>query len=555
MKGSDAFLETLSRWGVDLIFGCPGNTEVPLLDAFVDRKRPDFVVTSLESVAVAMADGYCRMAGKPGVAVLHTNVGLANGVGQLHNAYVAGVPLVVIAGMKPTKIQGRGGFTTARDIREMVRQFTKWDWVVMRPDAIPENLNRALRIAMAPPRKPTFLAIPEDFLAEEIGWEIPDPEYYKIPARVRAPQDLVGKAAQMLRSAKRPVILVGSEVGKDDALDEAVKLSEAIGAPVLCENYVLDFNSFPTAHPHFLGQFRPNHPAMVGVDLCLAIGMKLFTEMIPPVSPALPKAAKLIHLHVDPQEIGMIYPVDVPLVSDTKSGAADLLVHLGQAPIPAHVLKSRAKEIATLKTKVEELLLRQLEAVRHQKPINRNFLGATVGSIMDEETTIVSDGVTSSVPLIDYLPRAGAASYLSAGSGGCLGWGMGAPLGVKLAAPGRKVIGFVGDGVFQFGVQALFTAAKYKIPVTYVVANNGMYAAVICGFHRYKGRGVAKSAFPGCDISGPDYAQIARGFGIAGFTVREPGELEETLREMVRMDGPAVVDVILDPKDTGPVER
>jgi benzoylformate decarboxylase len=550
-------LETLSKWKIDFIFGCPGNTEVPLLDALVGRAQPEFLVTTLESVAVAMADGYSRVSGKPGVVVLHTNVGLANGIGQIHNAYVDGVPLVVIAGMKPTKIQGRGGFTTAHDIREMVRQYTKWDWIVMRPDAIPENLNRAIRLAMAPPQKPTFLAIPEDFMAEEIIEDIPNPEFYTIPPKVRPPQDLVMKTAEILLSAESPVILVGSEVGKDNSLEEVARLSEAIGAPVFCEKYALDFNTFPTPHLHFIGQFMPTHPLILKADVFLAIGVKLFTELVPPAGPAVPPTAKLIHMHIDPKEIGMIYPVAVPLVADTKSGVLELLACLTGRKTPSHGLaaENRKREIAKVKAETQDFLIRQFEEVKNLKPINRTFLGAVLGRMMDEETIVVSDGVTSSVPLIDYLPRFNQYSYYSAGAGGCLGWGMGAPLGVKIAAPQKKVIGFVGDGVFQFGLQSLFTAAKYNIPVTFVVANNGMYAAVICGLCRYKGQAASKGTFPACDISGPDYAQIARGFGLKGITVGDPDELEGILREAVRMDCPMVIDVILDPKDTGPIER
>jgi benzoylformate decarboxylase len=557
MKASNAFLETLLRWGIDFIFGCPGNTEVPLLDAFVDRTRPKFLVTTLESIAVAMADGYSRVTGKPGLVVLHTNVGLANGIGQIHNAYVDGVPLVVIAGIKPTKIQGRGGFTTAHDIREMVRQYTKWDWTVMRADAIPENLNRAIRIALAPPQRPTFLAIPEDFLAEEIIVDIPNSDLYAIPPKVRPPKDLVLKAAEILLSAERPVILVGLEVGKDNSLEEVARLSEVIGAPVFCEKFFLEFNTFATPHPHFIGQFMSEHPLVQKADVLLGIGVKLFTEMVPPVSPSIPPAVKLIHMHVDPQEIGMIYPVTVPLVADTKSGVSDLLACLAEGKHPSNTLavENRKKEIVRFKAKVQEFLARQFEEVKYLRPINRTFLGAVLGRIMDEETIVVSDGVTSSGPLIDYLPRFNQYSYYSANAGGCLGWGMGAPLGVKIATPKKKVIAFVGDGVFQFGLQSLFTSAKYNIPVVFVVANNGMFAAVICGLCRYKGEAAIKGNFPACDISGPDYAQIARGFGIKGITVNDPSKLEEVLRDAIRMDCPIVVDVILDPKDTGPIER
>jgi len=202
----------------------------------------------------------------------------------------------------------------------------------------------------------------------------------------------------------------------------------------------------------------------------------------------------------------------------------------------------------------QEALAQRLEAVRESRPMKATLLGATIAKLVDDDTIVISDSVTSAAALTDYMPRTTRYSYYSTSSGGCLGW-TGAALGAKLAAPDKKVLCFVGDGVFQFGIQALFTCAKYNIPVTWVVANNGMFGAVKAGLLRLRGLAAAKGVFPGSDISGPNYAKIAEGFGIKGIRVDEPCDLEAVLRDAMARQAPVVVDVVIDQQDVGPVDR
>ena len=544
MTGAQAFLETLRSWGTEYVFGVPGTTEAKLLDTWVDYKDIKYILTTHESVAVSMADGYSRASGKPGVVSLHTNVGLANGIGQIHNAKVNDIPLVITAGIKHTKIQGRTAFTTSHDIQESVKQYTKWDWTVLRPDAMSENLSRALKIATTYPTGPTFLAIPEDMQSGKAEMEIAEADGFRLPSAVRACPKEIEKAARMLLEAERPVIVTGSNVTKEGGWNEIIELAELTGVPV-AEDSRVDFASFPTNHPQYVGPFNAFADVIKKADVILIAGMRLFTEFSVPTGPVIPETAKLIHMHSDPFEVAKIYPVSVGLVCDCKSGLRDLVQAvkaIGVDETWRQKQLSRASELnASLKAKWDN----GRKSVRGGKPIQRELLVFGICDIMDDETTVVNEGVTTGSILVNYLPRTNPKAWFAT-SGGCLGWGTGAALGVKIAWPERKVVALLGDGCLQFGIQALATAAKMNLAVTYVVAHNDIYAAVKEGILRVKGRAVETDTFLGTDISGPDYAKIAEGFGLTSFKVTEPEGILPTLRKAVSLNKPTLVDVYVE---------
>ena len=556
MTGAQAFMETLKSWDVQYIFGLPGTTEASLLDALVDYKEISYVLATHEGVAVSMADGYARITGKPGVVSLHTNVGLANGLGQIHNAKVNGIPLLVCACIKDTRIQGRTAFTTSHDIQESVKQYTKWDWLVLRADAISENVTRALKIATSAPTGPVFVALPEDLMSNKAEIEIFEAKGYRLSPSLRACPKEVEKAAKVLLNAERPLIIAGSDVAKDGAWDDMLAFADLLGVPVAVENRLaVDFCAFPTNHPHYVGPFNPNADFVKNADVILAIGMRLFTEFVPPAFPQIPPTAKLIHVCADAFEVAKIYPVEVGLVADARSALKDLIAAVKQIGVDPAWKQKQTECAEKINAAFKQRLQEEAAAVKDVRPIKAQRLATALAEVMDDDTTVVSDGITSNEPLVNHLPRTNPKSYFSSSSGGCIGWGPGAALGVKLGDPSRKVIGFVGDGVMQMGIQALWTAAKYEIPVVYVVANNRMYAAVKAGLLRFKGRAAEKGVFPGTDISGPDYAAVAKAFGLEGFRVSDPGEIAPTVRKALALNKPAVVDVLLDPEDCGPIAR
>ena len=560
MTGADLLLDTVARWGTRYVFGCPGSTEVPVLDATVGRDDPEFVLVPHESVAVAAADGYARATGRAGVVTLHANVGLANAVSNVCSAESARVPLVLLNMIKPRSILSHGAYTTAPDAAEMVEQYTKWAWTVMRPEEFEEDLHEAFRMALQPPRGPVFLAVPQDVL--EHRGRGPRTVIYPrtttpAPCGSRPAADAVIQAADLLAGCRLPLIISGGGAATPDAFRLVQELAQILGAAVCCEHCLsMDFNAFPTDDPHHLGQYTPQNPAVQVADVILAVGTRLFIEYIPPPQPWLPPDVPLIHLHDEAEHLGRLYPPTVALHGDVAQGLADLVTELrprmAERQAAAH---ARHEEVARLRGDRDLRLQQDLAAVAATRPIRVGRVMQALGAVATSSTTFVVDAATAHDPAVDHLPRTQLTSFHAAASGGNLGWGQGAALGFKLGAPERTVIAVLGDGVFMFGVPALWVAARLQLPIVFVVLNNGMYAAVKAGLMRRNGKAVAAGVYPATDISGVDHVQVARGYGISGERVTAPEELEPALQRALALGRPYLVEVMIDPDDVGNIRR
>lgn len=558
--GGDLLLDVLREWGADHFFGCPGSTEVPILDACVGRDTPRFVLVPHEGVAVAAADGYARATGRPGVVTLHANVGLANAVSHAHAARMSRVPVVLLNIIKQRSILSHGAFTVAPDHQEMVEQYTKWAWTTLRAEELREDLDEAFRLALQPPCGPVYLGIPQDVLEQPATNEAGSiyPRTVK-PARCdsRPAADAVAVAADLLAGCRFPLIVAGGAAAPPDAFPLVQELAQVLGAGVCCENRVsLDYNGYPTHDAHYLGPYAPAHPAVPEADVILAVGTRLFVEFLPPTQPWVPPGVQLIHLHDEAKDIGRLYPPAVALMGSIALGLADLLDALRSGTDLSPETRQRRDETVTrLRSARAERVSAELAAIATTHPIKVGRLMQALGAVATEQTTFVVDAATSHDQAVDYLPRPDGMSFHAAATSGNLGWGMGAALGIKLGAPGRSVVAVLGDGVFMFGMPALWVAARHSLPVVFVVINNGMYAAVKAGLLRRNGRAAAAGAFPGTDISGVDHVLTARGLGVDGVRVSDPEELEGVLALAVAAGRPFLVEVMIDPDDVGSLKR
>jgi benzoylformate decarboxylase len=547
-NGAAALFEVLRGWGVRHVFTCPGTTEVAFLDASLDYPDIAVTLTTHEAIAVAMADGYARITRRPTVAYLHTNVGLTNGLASLAAAQMARSPVVILNGLKAEAIQGRGGFTTAPSIRDFARQYCKWDWQTLRADALGEDLNRALKVATAAPMGPVYLGLSQDLVEANEPVPVPPASRYRVGGLVRPDPDAIAQAAHLLSGAARPLIVAGGEIASSDAVDDLLGLAERLGAPVVAEDRrTIEVRACPTDHAYYAGFYSPALPCVRDADAILLAGTRSFIEFEPPAAPALPPGAAIIHLSSDPAEIGRNYPADVALVGNAALALRDLLAALppDRAPRATHLAARGAYLAAQEQARVDA------RRVAGATPIRVPALLHALGDLLTERTTIVADAVTGSAGTLTYLlPRAGRGFHTTAS--GSLGWGMGAAPGIQLAAPEDEVIAVVGDGVFQFGIQALWAAVHDRLPVIWVVLNNASYMAVKSALVRYGGAAAARHRYPASAIPGPDIAAIARGFGAFGQRVERLADFAPALRD-ARMSGrPAVVEVLTDPDDTGP---
>jgi len=545
--GAEILLTCLKNEGVKYIFGNPGTTEVAILDALVDTPEIKYILTLHESAAMGMADGYARSGGGIGFVNVHTALGLSNAIGGLYGAHIDGIPLVLTIANKDSRILGQGVFSEVDDICAMTRQFTKWSWQVLRPEKIAEDITRAFKIAGTPPTGPVFLSIPEDFLALKMNVKIPPSRQFKSQPRIGPHTDVIKKAAKLLLSAKRPVMIAGNEIGKTEALPQAVELAELLGIPVLTEGrQSLACLNFPSDHPLYRGGFETQSEYVRTADLILAVGCEMYVQTAYSKSDEVLHKIKTIHLHSNTAIIGKLYPVEVPVITDVKAGLAALLDRI-EASASAQTLSGFQERFSLIKADWEEKEVsrtKEIESIRGKKPIRVAQLVREIQETADPDAVIVDDAIRSSRPLLKHYTFTRPGTYYRS-SAGYLGWGLPAAMGVKLALPRRQVIAFVGDGGFIMANQALWTAARYRIPITAVVCNNRQYKAVRDGAVRFKGKAVEKNYFIGSSLDdpAPDLARLAESFGMTGHTIKDPSQIKTALKKALKSGKPSVLDV------------
>jgi benzoylformate decarboxylase len=483
------------------------------------------------------------------LAQVSTLPGSANSVGALYDAYRDRSPVIVTSTNVDTRIDGRDSHTEGKNLVEMTRQFTKWSAEVHRADRIPEYLNRAFKVASTPPTGPVYLALPSNLLGEPI--EVPNPEADRshISPRIAGDPEALAEAAKLLAHAKRPLIVAGSGIARCGATEELIKLAEMVAAPVVMEPRY-SFLAFPTTHPQSfqIAERQPSFdlPVWGEPDVILAIGCRLIREYRYLPEPVIKSETRCIHIEEDPWEIGKVFPVDVGIIADPKSALRTLIeiypkFASGQAgKFERLECIRKAKEQANAET--ESRVTKGWDA----EPINAARLARTMDRLFDKNLLIVNESPTSKDLLMSNFRFSPGRDYFSNSSGGYLGWGLGAAIGAKLASPKRRVVACLGDGSTMFGLQGLWTLAKYRIPLLVVVFNNRAYMAVKNQFRGSEER-IRIAAEMGAEITGPEinFARLADTFGIFGQRVESPDAIEPALKRALEQNGPALVDVVI----------
>jgi benzoylformate decarboxylase len=546
---SQAYLEVAAAHGVEFVFGLPGTSGQEFIGTIADQEKIRFILAMHETCVVSMADGHARVTGRPQLAQVSTLPGSANSVGALYDAYRDRSPVIVTSTNVDTRIDGRDSHTEGKNLVEMTKQFTKWSAEVHRADRIPEYLNRAFKVASAPPTGPVYLALPSNLLGEPINVANPDAERSRISPSIAGDPQALAKATKMLAHAKRPLIVAGSSIAKSNAIGELIKFAELVAAPVVMEPRY-SFLSFPTTHPQSfqIAERQPSFdlPIWGEPDVIIAIGCRLIREYRYIPEPVIKPTTKIIHIEEDPWEIGKVFPVDVGIVADAKSALESLLEYYGKVE-PGEGVKSerlecirKAKDQAT--AEIDSRVTKGWDAT----PINAARLARTMDRLIEKDALIVNESPTSKDILMSNFQFSPGRNYFSNSSGGYLGWGLGAAIGAKLASPKRRVVACLGDGSTMFGLQGLWTLAKYRIPLVVIVFNNRAYMAVKNQFRGSEER-VRLAADMGAEITGPEinFARLAETFGIHGERVEEPDSIEGALKRALDQNGPALVDVVI----------
>jgi len=546
---SQAYLEVAAAHGVEYVFGLPGTSGQEFIGTIADQEKIRFILALHETCVVSMADGHARVTGRPQLAQVSTLPGSCNAVGALYDAYRDRSPVIVTSTNVDTRIAGRDSHTEGKDLVEMTKQFTKWSAEVHRADRIPEFLNRAFKVAATSPTGPVYLALPSNLLGEPISVENPVAERSRVIPRIGADPEALEEAAKLLAAAKRPVIVAGSAIAKSGATEELVKFAETVGAPVVMEPRY-SFLSFPTDHPQSfqIAERQPsfNLPVWGEPDLLFAIGCRLIREYRYLPEPVIKEATRCIHIEEDPWEIGKVFPVDVGIIADARSALRALLEIYPRVAPDANGRNERLELINNAQQQIKVELENRTRQGWDATPINTARLVRTMDRLIEKDALIVNESPTSKDILMANFRFSKSRAYFSNSSGGYLGWGLGAAIGAKLASPRRRVVACIGDGCAMFGLQGLWTLAKYRVPLTVVVFNNRAYMAVKNQFRGSEER-VRIAAEMGAEITGPDlnFARLAETFGIYGQRVEQPDAIEPALKRALEQNGPALVDVVI----------
>ena len=548
MTGKRALMEMLRAEGVKYIFGNPGTSEGPLLDALEDYPDLEYVLATQEGAAMGMADAYARSTQTPSFVNLHIETGLANGISLLHNAKEGGTPMVVTSANKDIRKLAEG----RTQLDEMTRLFTKWSAEVTHPDQIPSVVRRAFIEAKTPPTGPVYIGFSANALDDEGEVEIiPSPAGY---FRTAPDAQAIADASALLAGAENPVMIVGDRLAQSGGIDEAVRVAELLGAKVYSSAY--SEMNFPTSHPQFMGRSAPVSPAgrelFADADAVLAVGTNVFSGFFHFPGRALGPDTKLVHMDQAAREIGKSEPTDIGIIADPKVGLAHLAQALDSDLTGTHreAAKGRAANLAEAKAAQRAATEARLADRWDLSPMSAERMMFEVAKALPPDTLIADDSVTTR-DAIHANVNFDTPGTVFGERGGALGWGMGGTLGLRLANPDRPVVGIVGDGSSMMTVQALWTAAAYDIPVVYIICNNRAYRVLKLNMNVYKrdilGEADPQSQYLAMDFPLPfNIAGVAEAMGIHGQTITDPSEIGPAITAAIDSGRPAVLDISID---------
>lgn len=552
-KGADIVVECLKSEGVEHVFGLIGSAVIDVTDAIYRTPGMRFIPFQHEQGAAYAADGYARVTGKPGICLVTVGPGATNALTGIAQAYVESSPVILISGEVATTVRGKGSSNWHEiDQLSVFRPITKLATRIDRVERIPEIIRQAFRVATAGRKGPVYVGLPRDVQVATSAVPVPPPTAYRAQARPRGDVASVRQAAELLLAARNPFVLAGGGVIWARAIPELLELMELLVMPGASTAHHRGI--VPDDHPLGVGQVGTagTPPALSLVqeaDLLLAIGCT-FSEVTTDRYGynLLPKGAKIIHIDIDPEEIGKSYPVEVGIVGDAKAVLQEILAELkGRGLTPPDLAgHPRAQKIKEVKESWRTELARM--AARPSPYVTRAQLVTTVRRILNHDAIVISEaGGTCSYSrfaLECYRPIIIPGDFSAMGSGFCMA------LGAKTAFPEQEVVSISGDGAMMMVLPELFTAVENNIPVVVIVTHNNIYSNI-----KYKQEKVFEGRFIGVDHPYPNFADLAQAMGAYGERVEKPEDLEPALKRALASGRPAVVDVQLDPGDRVPPSK
>ena len=536
MTGAEAIVKALEREGVEVMFGIPGGASIPLYDELYDASIRH-ILTRHEQGAAHAADGYARALGKAGVCSATSGPGATNLTTGIANAYMDSSPIVAFTGQVATPFIGKDAFQET-DIIGITMPITKHNFQIRDVAEIPEVIKKAFHIAQTGRPGPVLIDLPKDMQEGEAEIEFPDkveivgykPTYEGHPRQIKA-------AAKAILEAERPVILAGGGVIISGASAELMELAELIMAPVVTT--LMGKGSFPESHPLALGVLgmhgrKVANYAVTDADLLIAIGTRFSDRSTGMVSCFAPEA-RVIHIDIDPAEIGKNVRADIPVVGDARHVLRQLLRVLRKMLTQA---KSKAWVEKVKQWKKEFNPRMDYDDV----PLKPHRVIKEIMDFLSEDDIVTTEVGQCQMWAHHYLGRTKPRTFISSGGLGTMGFGFPAAMGAKVARPEAKVIDIAGDGSFLMNIQELATVVENNINVVVGVFDNRFLGMVrqwqeLFYDRRYSAVNLGSS---------PDFVKVAEAFGALGIAVEKPGEIRDALTEAFDAGKPAVIDFIID---------
>ncbi len=559
VTGGRITCETLKLWDVKYVFGNTGAYEAPFVDALVDFPDIHYVLGLQEGSVMAMADGYARITGQTSFVNIHSITGTANALGLIVNAWADSSPVVVSVGMSARSGENLGVFTETTKLETIPELFTKLSFRANGVENLGESLRRAFRLASVLPSGPVFLGVPMDVWAGNVGQASLIPATRTVSEnRIYPDSGAVREAAQWLVAADNPLLIAGAELPRWGGLAELANISGQLGATVSGDTSSSRSSmGFPSDHPRYLGALRSAIEPKTPFDVVLIAGASRLS-LARGGHPLIPTNARIIEIGLREDHLARNYPADLLIYAHAGATLEQLQDAIEERKPDRARVAARSEDAAALKEKLAARRQRTLERVWDSDPIAPERVAAEIDRVIAKDAIVVTEGVSSDAAIWDYVkfdqPGGGRRHLIS--SGGSLGWGVGAAIGTKLGAPNNQVISLVGDGSYQFAVQALWTAKRFEVPLIIVIFNNLGYQANRWALAGQKGRAAATGQYIGISLDDPqiDHVGIARAYGIDGERVSKPGDLAGALNRAVAAEknGHAyVLDVIIDRRGGG----
>ena len=554
--GADLFVDALDEYGVPYLFGNPGTTELPLMQALPDADV-EYALGLHEDVAVGAAAGFAQTRRyhadgdtdiRPvGVANLHVTPGLAHGLGNLYGASMTGAPLVLTAGNHELDFRHEEPILSG-DLKRLTDQFCKYAAEVTAVDSLAMQVRRAFRTALTPPTGPVFLGLPVDVMLSETD-NRPEP-LGPIPDAGGGDPRQIEAAADALVAAERPLLVVGDHIARAgrDAVGAAVELAEASGARVHGEMLGCEVN-FPTSHDQWISYLPPRESLAVqlqNTDTIVFAGCSTNTTLLRHAEPLVPERATTIHLSSDAWQVGKNEPADVAIVGDPGRIMQSVAGRVGERLDDA-TRQERIDHVTEVKASMADSLAAMGEGDADDPRASKAELVDALIE-MDADPFIVDEGVTAKYAMLTRYPLE-PQGYVS-NKGGGLGYGLPAAVGAAFAESlrddPRDVLGYVGDGSYLYYPQSTYTAVRHGLDLTVVVADNRNYRILKDNTNRMFGGDDDDHEYVGMDFDPHvDVPLNAESHGARGHLVESPDEIDSTVEAALARSGVDVVDALV----------